>query len=103
MPHTAFRTCFVPPVLAAAVMLSGCGGSGNVRDDTAPVPFMAGVDRVFSSARTNQLTDDGMTSVARTGDGWNLTVNGNTVNFVESDLGAHSDFPDFLFQGARKQ
>ena len=98
MLHTAFRTCFVPPVLAAAVMLSGCGGSGNVRDDTAPVPFVAGVDRVFSSARTNQLTDDGMTSVARTGDGWNLTVNGNTVNFVESDLGAHSDFPDFYFK-----
>ena len=101
MLHTAFRTCFVPPVLATAVMLSGCGGSGNVRttsgDDTAPVPFVAGVDRVFSSARTNQLTDDGMTNVARTEDGWNLTVDGNTVDLVESDLGAHPKLRDDMY------
>ena len=98
MLHTAFRICFVPPVLAAAVMLSGCGGSGKVREDTAPVPFMTGVDRDFSSARTNKLPDDGMTSVARTEDGWDLTVDGNTVNLVESDLGAHPDFPVFYFK-----
>ena len=70
------------PILACSVVLAGCGGGsggvsmpGDSMDDskgmtgagtvTAPVALISGIDRDFTTSRTNLLMDDGMT----TGDG----------------------------------
>ena len=102
--HFTYRS---RPLVAAAclvAMLSGCGGgsSGTMPDDdmmtggdpmtggntTGHVGLMAGMDRRFSEGRTIGLADDGMTTVTRTGSGWELTVHGNSVEFSDSELGA---------------
>lgn len=88
----AFKTCGVVVLVAIAVSLSGCSSS---RDDemsgggmTGPAGFVAGVDRLFSEERTVQISDDGMTAVTWTDDGFDLTVNGITVSLTESDFEA---------------
>ena len=100
-PTYRFRPLVMVACLAA--MLSGCGGgsSNTMPDDgmmpggdtIGPVGLMAGVDRLYSSGRTEGITDDGMTMITETSDGWNVTVDGKTVEFSGSDLGAHSALP----------
>ena len=96
--------------LVAALALSGCGGGGSTAmsdgdtstgmsgsDTTGPVGLMAGVDRIYASDRTEGVADDGMTMVvedtAQTPSGWDLTVDGTSVTFSESDYGSVSFAP----------
>ena len=39
-----------------------------------------------------------MTSITRTDSGWNLTVDGRSVELVEGDLDAHADYPGMYFK-----
>lgn len=66
-------------------MVSGCGGGGSSTTNE-PVSFTAGVERQFAAGRTERLTVDGTSVITRTGDGWTVTVDGNTVEFDESDF-----------------
>ena len=71
---------------SVAALVSGCGGGSTTTD---PVSFTAGVDRHFSSGQTERLSVDGTSVVTRSDDGWGVTVDGTTVEFDSSDLGAH--------------
>ena len=94
------------PILACSVVLAGCGGGsggvsmpGDSMDDskgmtgagtvTAPVALISGIDRDFTTSRTNLLMDDGMTTVTESAGEWNLTVDRNSVTFTAADLGVH--------------
>ena len=73
-------------------MMTGDGGDMMTADGgsaSEPVAFMAGVDSLIDDGRTVPLTDDGMTVITRTDSGWNMTVNGTSVTFADSDRGAH--------------
>ena len=107
IPDHRFRLLVTTGCLAA--MLSGCGGSSDTRMDTdtgmtgggttGPIGFTAGVDRLYASGQTEGITDDGVTMIAETSDGWNVTVDGKTVEFGSSDLGGHSTLPsDFYYK-----
>ena len=88
---------FRAPVAAAglAALVSGCGGGSTTTD---PISFTAGVDRHYSSGHTQRLSVAGTTVIARTGDGWSVTVDGKTVEFDRSDLGALPQFPSMYSQ-----
>ena len=109
-PENRFRLLVAAGCLAA--MLSGCGGgsSSTMPDDdmmpggdpmtgmpgggtAGPIGFTAGVDRLYASGRTEGITDDGMTTITETSDGLNVTVDGKSVEFGSSDLGAGSLLP----------
>ena len=96
----------IGPLVASAclaAMLSGCGGSSNMTMEagmtggtdtgmtggtvTGPTGFTAGVDRLYPSNRTVGITDDGMTMITETTDGWNVTIDGKSVEYSSSDLG----------------
>jgi len=83
---------------ACAAMVSGCGGGSTTTAE--PVSFTTGVDRYFSSGRTDsperteRLTVDGTSVVTEIDDGWVVTVDGKTVEFDSSELGADPSYPD---------
>ena len=109
MTRSPFRFAMsVPATALLALALSGCSGGGGGMSDqgggdepptfgAAAVPFMVGVERHFSdneaAARTVLLRDDGATTIARTADGWDVTVAGTSVTFTDNDLGADPFFP----------
>ena len=72
---------------------------GDGATTSEPVALIAGVDRLFASNRTVGLMDDGTTKVmedtTQTPSGWNLTVDGKTVELDANDLGVYSSFPDY--------
>ena len=104
-PHYRFRPLVATACLAA--MLSGCGGgSSDTMPDadgpdmpmtggetSGPVAFMAGVDRLYSSNRTEEISDDSMTMVTedttQSPSGWNLTVDGKSASLAGSDHGTN--------------
>ena len=105
------RKTYLPLAAVAALALAtaGCvhddnGGPATDGMDmmpggatSGPVAFMAGVERLFASSRTEGLTDDGTTIVmedtSQTPSGWELTVDGKTVELDANDHGAHSGRP----------
>ena len=106
MIKKAHKLSVALPVLACSVFLAGCGGgsdgmsmSGDSMRDadrmtggggvTAAVALISGIDRDFTTSRTNLLMDDGMTTVTESAGEWNLTVDGNAVTFTAADLGVH--------------
>lgn len=47
--------------------------------------LLAGLQRNFTASTSSLREDDGMATVERTGTGWSVTVDGRTVDFLESD------------------
>lgn len=104
--HLPFLTaaCF-------ATILSGCSGGSSTDmsgGDMIPsgvtaesVGFIAGVDRIYASERTEGIADDAMTKVvedtAQTPSGWNLTVDGKSVTYAGSDYGSRASAPHRYF------
>lgn len=105
--HLPFLTaaCF-------ATILSGCSGGSSTDmsgGDMIPsgvtaesVGFIAGVDRIYASDRTEGIAaDDAMTKVvedtAQTPSGWNLTVDGKSVTYAGSDYGSRASAPHRYF------
>ena len=96
-PRLRSTRTFLALFAAGAAMVSGCGGGGSSTANE-PVSFTAGVERQFAAGRTERLTVDGTSVITRTGDGWTVTVDGNTVEFDESDFGARRQDPSAYFK-----
>ena len=71
-------------------LLTGYFGTTK-NDDSGPANalesdgLLVGVHRNLTAGTSRLREDDGMATVERTADGWRVTVNGRTVDFLESD------------------
>ena len=61
------------------------GGNRAVGADA----IVTGVNRLVEEGRTVAVADDGMARIERTASGWTATVDGDTVEFSDSDYNAH--------------
>ena len=98
-PRLRSTRTFLALFAACAAMVSGCGGGSSTTTD--PVSFTTGLDQqfsVFSAGRTERLAVSGSSVITRTGDGWTVTVDGKTVEFDSSELGANPGTPSTYFK-----
>ncbi len=65
------------------------GGNRAVGADA----IVTGVNRLVAEGRTVAVADDGMARIERTASGWTATMDGQTVEFSDSDYNVHPQLP----------